>query len=163
MIKRLGTMTFWLENSLMVLLLTAMILLAVGQIILRNVWDMGLSWSDPLLRIMVLWVGLLGAMAASRQREHISIDVLSHYLPVAWKRISRLVTDLFSAAICGLISYHAARFVLMEKEEGMIAFANVPAWWCEIIIPIAFGVMALRFFLFFLAGMTHRHTPDAAP
>lgn len=163
MIKRLGTMTFWLENSLMVLLLTAMILLAVGQIILRNVWDMGLAWNDPLLRILVLWVGLLGAMAASRQREHINIDVLSHYLPASWKRISRLVTDLFSATICGLISYHAARFVLMEKEEGMIAFANVPAWWCEIIIPIAFGVMALRFFLFFIDGMIHRHTPDTSP
>ncbi len=73
--------------------------------------------------------------------------------------MAQLVTDLFSAAICGLISYHAARFVLMEKEEGMIAFGDIPAWWCEIIIPIAFGVMALRFFLFFLAGIIHRHTP----
>ncbi len=163
MIKRLGTMTFWLENSLMVLLLTAMIVLAAGQILLRNVWDIGLAWNDPLLRILVLWVGLLGAMAASRQREHISIDVLSHFLSPVWKRMAQLVTDLFSAAICGLISYHAARFVLMEKEEGMIAFGDIPAWWCEIIIPIAFGVMALRFFLFFLAGIIHRHTPDTAP
>lgn len=133
----------------MALLLLSMILLATGQIIMRNFWDTGLPWSDPLLRIMVLWLGLLGAMAASRNHEHISIDVLSRFLPPRWQRISRMVTDLFSAIICTIIAYYATEFVLMEREDGMIAFANIPAWVCVSIIPIGFGVMALRFLLSF--------------
>lgn len=149
MFQRLSRLTTVLENSLMALLLLSMILLATGQIIMRNVWDTGLPWSDPLLRIMVLWLGLLGAMAATRNNEHISIDVLSRFLSPFWQRISRLVTDLFSATICAIIAYYATEFVLMEREDGMIAFANVPAWVCESIIPIGFAVMALRFLLSF--------------
>jgi len=137
----------------MALLLLSMILLATGQIVMRNLWDTGLPWSDPLLRVMVLWLGLLGAMAATRHREHISIDVLSRFLPSRWQRISRLVTDLFSATICAIIAYHATEFVLMEREDGMIAFANVPAWVCESIIPIGFAVMALRFLLAFAINL----------
>ncbi len=153
MLQRLGHWTARLESALMALLLTAMIVLASGQIVLRNVWDTGLAWSDPLLRVQVLWLGLLGAMAATRNREHITIDLLSRFLSPQWRRIARLVTDLFSAAVCALIAYHATLFVLMEKEDGMIAFGEVPAWVCEAIIPIGFGIMALRFALAFLLGL----------
>ena len=153
MLRRISHVTAQVENGLMALLLTSMILLAAGQIVMRNFFDTGLSWSDPLLRIMVLWLGLLGAMAATRNREHISIDVLSRFLPPVWKHISQLVTDLFSAVVCGVIAYYAALFVLMEKEDGMIAFAEVPAWICESIIPFGFAVMALRFFIAFVLGL----------
>jgi len=162
MFKRLSHITTLFENGLMALLLTSMIVLAASQIVMRNVWDTGLSWSDPLLRIMVLWLGLFGAMAATRSHEHISIDILSRFLPPFWKRIARLVTDLFSAAICALIAYHATLFVLMEKEDGMIAFGNIPAWICESIIPIGFGVMALRFLLSFLLGLLGKEMANAS-
>ncbi len=160
-LRRFSHATAWVENSLMALLLTAMILLAFAQILLRNVWDIGLSWSDPMLRVMVLWLGLLGAMAATRTREHISIDVLSRFLPPNWKRISQQITDLFSALICALIAYHAYRFVMMEKEDGMIAFANVPAWVCEAILPIGFGVMALRYFFSFVLDLRGQQVTQA--
>ncbi len=162
MFTRLSRITTLVENTLMALLLLGMIFLATGQIVMRNVWDTGLAWSDPLLRIMVLWLGLLGAMAATRNNEHISIDVLSRFLPPRWQRVSRLVTDLFSATICAIIAYHAAGFVLMEREDGMIAFANVPAWVCESIIPIGFAVMALRFLLSFLTHLWRAPQPPHA-
>ena len=54
------------EDFVLALLLSAMILLASAQIFLRNLFDSSLSWGDPMLRILVLWVGLLGALAASR-------------------------------------------------------------------------------------------------
>ena len=34
-----------------------------------------------LIRILVLWVGLVGAMVASREDDHIHIDLLERYLP----------------------------------------------------------------------------------
>jgi len=134
-----------IENGLLVLLLTGIILLATLQIALRNVWDMGLSWADPTLRVAVLWVTLLGAMAATRDDNHIQIDLLTRFLSESLKKYVRLVTDLFSAFICGLLSWHGGRFVYFEWEDGSILFASVPAWVCELIIPLGFGVMALRF------------------
>ena len=134
-----------IENSLLVLLLTGMILLATFQIVLRNGWATGLSWADPTLRVAVLWITLLGAMAATRDDNHIKIDLLSRFLTERWKIYIQLLTDLFSAFICGLLTWHGSRFVYFEWQDGSILFASVPAWICELIIPLGFGVMALRF------------------
>ncbi len=69
-----------LEDSLLVILLTTLILLASTQIFLRNLFDTGLVWIDPLLRVMVLWLGLLGAAVAAREHKHIQIDILTRLL-----------------------------------------------------------------------------------
>ena len=136
-----------LEDGLLVFTLGAMILLALSQIVLRNFFDSGIEWSDPLLRVMVMWLGLLGAIAATKQNNHISIDVVSRLLPNKGKVISAVIANLFSAIICAIVSYYALQFVLMEYEDGMMAFSGIPAWLCESIIPVGFGLMALRFLL----------------
>lgn len=149
-LRRLQRAAASVEDGILVLLLAAMIALAGTQILMRNLLETGLEWGDPLLRVTVLWLGLLGAMAATRDDNHISIDVVSRILPPRAKAASRLVTDLFTAMVCGLLSYHGARFVLFDKEAGTLAFAFVPTWVCELIIPFGFGVMALRFCVSFV-------------
>ena len=136
-----------LEDGLLMLLLTGMILLATTQILLRNLWDTGLAWADPSLRIAVLWVALLGALAATRDDNHIRIDLLTRFLPDWAKRYSLMLTDLFSTLVCGLLAWHGARFVYFEWQDGSTLFSSVPAWLCELIIPLGFGLMALRFLL----------------
>lgn len=139
-----------LEDGLLILLLSAMIILAAIQIALRNLWESGIVWGDPLTKVLVLWVALLGAMAATRDGRHINIDLLSRFLPPKAKAASRLITDLFTAVVCGVLAYHAARLVLIDREAGTLVFTTVPTWISELIIPIAFAVMALRFLGAFL-------------
>lgn len=134
-----------LEDSVMIALVSTMILVAGMQIILRNLFDTGFGWSDPLLRVMVLWVGLVGAMAATREHRHISIDVLSRFLPTRGKQVSGVLTDLFSSVVCGLLAWHSTYFVMQEYQGGAEAFVGVKAWLCEAIMPFGFAVMALRF------------------
>lgn len=136
-----------LEDAFLVGLLSSLIVLASTQIMLRNVFDSGISWAEPLLKILVLWVGLTGAMVATRYEQHITINVLTRYLPHPLQQLSGLFTSLFTSIVSAIISYHGARLVVMDMQEGSIAFANIPNWWCELIIPLAFAVIALRFLL----------------
>lgn len=137
-----------IEDTILISLLLTMITLAVLQIFLRNLFDSGIIWGDSLVRILVLWIGLIGAMVASRTDNHISIDILSRYLPTRIKRYSGLVTHVFTAVVTALMAWFSLDFVRMEMGENLIAFANVPAWVCESIIPIAFAAISLRYALF---------------
>jgi TRAP-type C4-dicarboxylate transport system permease small subunit len=136
-----------IEDTLLVVLLSGMILLASAQILLRNLWDSGLIWADPLLRVLVLWLTMLGAMAATRERHHIQIDLLSRFLSPRNRRVVRGLTDLFAAVVCALLAWHSGRFVWLEFQDGGILFAMLPAWVCEAVMPLGFGVMSLRFLL----------------
>jgi TRAP-type C4-dicarboxylate transport system permease small subunit len=133
------------EDALLVFLLAVMVALAGGQILLRNAFDTGLFWGDPLLRVLVLWVGMVGAMAAARADRHITVDVLARLLPARARAAVRAFTDGCAAAVCAILAWQAARLVVAEHAGGAIAFASVPAWACELILPIAFAVMALRY------------------
>lgn len=135
----------FLEDTILVGILVSIILLAVTQIALRNFQDSGIIWGDSLLRIMVLWIALIGAMVASRMDGHINIDLASRYLPEKWQHRVELITYLFSALVCGITCYYSVIFVYYEFLDGSKAFAAVPAWICQTIIPFAFSVMTLRF------------------
>lgn len=139
----LATETFFL----LFFLLTA-VLLASTQILLRNFFDSGIAWADSALRMLVLWIGMIGAMFASRNKKHIRIDVLSHYLPHKLRDEIWRITEIITAIVCGIVAYYSIEFIKYEYEDGMIAFANVPVWLCETIIPIAFIVMSLRYFIY---------------
>ena len=134
-----------IEDSALVLALVTMLALAVMQIILRDFFDQGLLWAESFLRILVLWVAMLGAMVATRHRNHISIDALSRYLPQQVARGAALLTSLVSAVICGVVAWYSVKFVRFEYTDHTIAFGHMPSWVCETILPLGFGVMALRF------------------
>ena len=143
-LHRMAHVSARLEDGLLVLLLGAMILLAGSQIILRNFFDTGIDWAPPMLRVLVLWLALLGGMAATRADNHIAIDLISRFLPEQLKRIADAATRLFTAVVCGIIAWYAAQFVWMEYQDQMILFARVPARSAEIIIPIGFAIIGLR-------------------
>ncbi|MCG6936909.1 MAG: TRAP transporter small permease subunit [Gammaproteobacteria bacterium] len=150
-----------IEDGLLVLILAVMIVLAVFQVVSRNLFAEGAVWIDPLLRMLVLWVGLTGAVVATRTDNHIRIDILNKYLPVKLlPHVHRLVY-LFTLSICLLISWHAARFVYSEYEYGTMAFASIPAWVAAIIIPISFLLIAVRYFLLLFTPHVLRSVRDS--
>lgn len=134
-----------LEDLILVILLSIMILLAVAQIFLRNLFEGGFVWGDPLLRILVLWIGLLGAMVATRQDRQIKMDVLTRYLPKRLGCVSEAVVELFAALVCFAASWCSVVFVMDEFRFGGMAFSVVPAWVCASIIPFAFLVIGVRY------------------
>ena len=138
-----------IEDGLLAALLLGMLLLASSQIFLRNLFEIGMVWADPLLRIMVLWLGLLGALAASRDNKHITIDILTRLMPTRARILTHIFTSLFTSVVSGLIAYHSARFVILEYDTGNVAVAGLPAWFFEIIIPIAFALISVRYLIHF--------------
>lgn len=147
-VSRLLRATALVEDALLVLILAAMVILAAIQIILRNFFDGAILWAGPMLRVGVLWVGMIGAMVATRSDNQISIDAVSRFLPKLWKARVRVVTDLFTAIVAAVVAWSAFRLVLDDRAAGVTAVAFVPLWVCEAILPVAFGVIAIRYFLF---------------
>jgi len=134
-----------LEQILLVTLLSSMILIAFLQIVLRNLFSTGLAWGDMLVRNLVLWVSFIGAALATKEGKHINIDIISGFMPPLGKALMAFMTQLFSAFICGLLTFAALKFIKNEAQMGNVSFLGIPAWIPEIILPVIFGLMALRF------------------
>lgn len=139
----------FLEDSTLVALTLATILLGASQIVLRNSGVSGLTWMDPAARVAVLWLAMFGALRASREQKHIVIDLLSHYSSPIIRKVTYFIVSIAAAAICFFAAYHSVIFVWGEYEAGQLygyemAFLNVPVWFCEAIIPFALALIGLR-------------------
>ncbi len=159
MLQRLDTVGRWIEDLLLSGLLVALIGIATWQIVGRNLLGTSLVTGDELLRIMVLWLTLVGAMAASRADKHIAISLLDRYL-TGWQLNGvRFLSHAFTAVVCGFIAWYAWAFVQTSREFEDTLLGDTPAWWLQLPMPIGFAIMAYRHTLQalrFLAGRPPR-------
>ncbi len=135
------------EDAALVMLLSAMIALAATQILMRNLFDSGFIWIDPLLRVLVLWLGLLGATVATRDNKHIRIDLLNKLFTPNTHCLIQAVVGQISAWTCLVIGWYGLGWIRLDYEDGMTAFAGIPAWMLEIIVPLSFALIGLRYFI----------------
>lgn len=159
-LERWGTAA---ENASLVLLLGSLMILAVGQIVLRIFFDSGLIWADELLRIMVLWIALIASVAAARSKRHLRIDILSHFVPDRYTQVPGIVVDGFTASICGLLAWHSIRFLQITIEMDDTVLVDFPSWIAYGILPVAFLLMCYRFFVLFAKGIVDAFSEKKIP
>lgn len=144
-LARLLNIVTWTENALLVLMLAAMVLLAAAQILLRNFMGVSLEWTDQALRLLVLWVAFLGAVAASREGKHIHVDAVARWLPGRMRAWTGAIAALFTLAVCLVLAWQSMRYLLKSWETGEKAFGALPVWLASSILPLAFLLIALRY------------------
>lgn len=134
-----------IETWLIVAILGGLVVLGAAQIVLRNFFSIGFAWGDGLTRLAVLWLGLLGALAASRDGRHITMGAVTRFLPPRLQLIAGVGADWFAAVITAALARVSWAFVSDSREFGDTLLGDVPAWWLQSIMPVAFALMAVQF------------------
>lgn len=151
-----------LEELTLSLILLVMILMACLQITMRVFFSSGLVWADPLLRYLVLWSGLLGAVVATRMGKHIAIDLISHFVPRTILHWLQATINFFSMTICLILTYASVVFVINEASfNNSQPLLGLASWQLNLIFPIAFGLMSCHFLISVVTGF-RGHTPPAS-
>jgi len=141
-----------LEIGVVALLLASLVILGAAQIFLRNAFDSGLMWADPVMRHILLWLGAMGAMLAAARMNHITVDALSRILPPSLKPARRWVVYGATAVVAYVLAIAAARLVIDERLYGDVAFLGVRTWVLQLILPAAFFVITYRTLLAIFLG-----------
>ncbi len=138
------------ENVLLVTLLGGMMLIAVGQVIAREIFETGFFLAGELVRLMVLWLAMVGSIAACRENRHIRIDAISHLLSDRAVGIVRMLVDTFAAVVCAIIAWNAWRYLQLEIEFEDTILIDTPAWVAHLVVPVAFALLSYRFLVLVL-------------
>lgn len=142
----------WLEQSLTRVELGAALLayvtilaLSVADIVGRNLFHATLPGGDLALRQLVLWVALPGAALAVVAQRHLHLDPANLAARPRWKKLTAIPFNLAAAAVCTLLTQAAWDY----WQDDMLYQSADTAWlaWLGLIMPIAFGLLALHFLL----------------
>lgn len=142
--ERLGR---WLEDLLLVVVLFGMIGLAAGQVVLRSFELQSIAWGDEALRLLVLWVAMIGGVAASRDDSHLRIDLLARFLAEPARSLVAVVVDVFTALVTGILAWYSLQFVAESREFGDVLLGSLPAWPLQAILPVGFALITWRYLI----------------
>jgi TRAP-type C4-dicarboxylate transport system permease small subunit len=93
-------------------------------------------------------------LAATRENKHIAIDVLSNFMSKRVMEYIQIIVYLFAMLVCALIAWAAYDMVLVDYQEQVQAFAELPAWYFELIIPLGFSLIAIRYLIHTVTQIT---------
>jgi TRAP-type C4-dicarboxylate transport system permease small subunit len=145
--SRLGAGIAKAEEALLVAITLGMVLLALAQIVMRNLLNQGLLWADPLLRHAVLWLAFLGALYGTGKGRHLSLDALSKSMPGPFARVAHVISQGAAAVASFGLGVAAYRLVSFEATAATTSSVGVPTWWLQLPMPVCFGLIGLRFVL----------------
>lgn len=154
-----------IENGLIIVSVSLMTILTFVQIVLRSLYTYAhlqwannalgyLDWTEPLSRLLVLWITFLGASLLTRDRKHIKIDILPSILPSSFLQIRDIVISVSAVLILVYMVIASIDLIKVEIEFGTSLFPGFPIWIGQLIIPVGFVLILFRFLLRIMAPLT---------
>ncbi|WP_459980140.1 TRAP transporter small permease, partial [Paenibacillus sp. YK5] len=71
-----------------------MTIFVFGNVVLRYVFNTGLTWSEELSRFLFIWMIFLGSILGLKDNEHLGVDMMVKKLSYKGKKICFVVSNL---------------------------------------------------------------------
>jgi TRAP-type transport system small permease protein len=117
-----------IPEILCVTLLGLLILFLVGSVFSRYVFNLGLTWSDELARLLFAWIVLVGFAIAVRHRANVGIDWIVMALPRRLRHAVAIAQDALVLAFSILFTWEAWVTVGFSLMQRMPALDITIAW-----------------------------------
>lgn len=151
-------------NKVIIAAAAILLMVAAGaglyQVFSRFVLQTSAHWSEPLVKVALIWMVYLGLMAAARTGTMIAVDFLFQMSTGVLRSVMRGAILLSTLAVCGTLIYYGWIAVYMVRNQT-IAGLGVSASWVYAAIPFGAGFVALAAIAHSLDPMTDTDRAEA--
>lgn len=141
--------------------LTACVIIANLNVIMRYFFNHPLQWNDEVVTGLFVWTVFIGSAYAYRKHAHLGVDIVTNMLkPKARAIVLDIVSVLELAVLIMLtvisIQYvHNLIYVRGVYKPYVSDILRFPRWWIGIAVPIGFGLSVLYSIWFLLTDRLH--------
>lgn len=115
------------------------------EVIRREVFAYSSIWGEEIVRYSFIYLAWIGAASAVRERAHIRIDVVMHYISARSKALMYILGDLVMLVVACIALYWSFETVMVSWEFGSVSHGlRVSMVWFLAAVPIGFSLMVFR-------------------
>lgn len=134
-----------LERWALLIFYVMLVITMAIEVLRREIFAYSSVWGEEMVRYSFIYLAWIGAAAAVRERAHIRIDVLMHYLGPRAKAALFIFGDLVMFAVAIIALYWSFETVLVSLKFGSVsAGLRVSMVWFLMAVPIGFAIMIWR-------------------
>jgi len=132
------------EELLVVLALAFMVILPLIEILFRKFGWGGIQNSTAIVQHLTLVVSMLGGALAAREGRLLSITAATTHFKGRWKTFAAVFSGGMAAAVSAILAVASIQFVEGSVKLNKILAYGIPVWAVQLLLPIGFGLIALR-------------------
>ena len=117
----------------------------VVEVVRRFVLSYSSIWGEEIARYAFIYLAWVGASIAVKDRAHIRIDVILHYLSVRAKALVYLLGDFCMLALAVLALYTSVEALEVSLKFGSVTHGlRISLAWFLFAVPLGFTLMIYR-------------------
>ena len=117
----------------------------VVEVVRRFVLSYSSIWGEEIARYAFIYLAWVGASIAVKDRAHIRIDVIMHYLSNRMKAVVYLFGDLCMLGLALLAVYTAVESMEVSLRFGFVTHGlRISLAWFLAAVPLGFSLMSYR-------------------
>ena len=122
-----------------------LVLTMAVEVLRREIFAYSSIWGEEIVRYSFIYLAWIGAAAAVKERAHIRIDVIMHYLGPRSKAALYIFGDLVMLGVAVGALIWSFETVQVSWKFGSVSHGlRVSMVWFLMAVPIGFGLMILR-------------------
>ncbi|WP_298436049.1 TRAP transporter small permease [Ottowia sp.] len=146
-----------LEEIFLELMLTGMVCITFTQVIARYIFNYSFTWALELVGVLFAWLIFIGLSYGVRVGTHIGIDILIRTLGTQAARWVGVVASALCVVYACVLAFGGWQYLMKLYTVGIeMQDLPIPQWVPKLVLPLGFGLLALRFLSIFLKLLTGR-------
>lgn len=143
MVRIAKTLDDWLACTLMVII----VVVTIAAVFMRYILGDPLQWVEELVIALFIWVIMVGAVAAMKRRQHVSIDAFTAMLPVRAQALVAVFNDILSVVVLVVFGWLGLELAI-EAGEKVTPILGISYSIIDSAVPLGMFWMALYLLIF---------------
>jgi C4-dicarboxylate transporter, DctQ subunit len=134
-----------LERWALLVFYTMLVMTMAIEVVRREVFAYSSIWGEEVVRYSFIYLAWIGAASAVKERAHIRIDVLFHYVGPRMKALLYIFGDLVMMFIAVVALWYSFETVEVSAKFGSVTDGlRISRVWALAAVPIGFSLIAIR-------------------
>ena len=137
------------ERNTLIVSLALMVVIIFTNVVLRYIFNSGLTWSEEMARYLFIWFSWIGVSAGLKDGEHLRVEILMTFLKKHGMLKSNEIINIFIAGVwlatTVIVAYYGFVVVSSQLELGVVTPAmRIPVWIGYLSVPACSTVIGIR-------------------
>lgn len=133
------------------LLMVAVTLLNLTQVGGRYLFSTGFSWTEELMRYLMIWLMMLGSVACVFRLEHMGLQMLERLVAPGQARLVKSALYTVAGVFCVFVLVYGWPLALRNAAQVAPA-SQIPMIWPYLALPVGAALMLVQIALSWFSG-----------
>jgi TRAP-type C4-dicarboxylate transport system permease small subunit len=133
------------ERWLLLVFYVMLVITMAIEVLRREIFSYSSIWGEEIVRYSFIYLAWIGAAAAVKERAHIRIDVVMHYLGPRVKALLYIFGDIVMFGVAIIALYWSLETVHISWKFGSVTHGlRISNVWFLMAVPVGFALMIWR-------------------